>query len=199
MIKTVIFDIGMVLMRFDWSGYIEKKLGKEIGAIVTEAMWMHGVWNELDRGVWTDEELLDGFYSYAPDYKKEILTAFRDVSEACFAFDYAIPWVKQLKAMGYQVLYLSNYSHYLMDLAPEVLNFLPYMDGGVFSCDVHLCKPDRRIYETICDKYQLKPEECFFIDDNANNVAAAKEFGIHAYRFTDYATDYDTIMSELQK
>ncbi len=81
------------------------------------------------------------------------------------------------------MLYLSNYSHYVMSKNPEVLDFLPLMDGGVFSCDVKLIKPDRKIYECITKKYNLVPSECVFIDDIERNVKAAKDFGFNAIRF----------------
>ena len=70
-----------------------------------------------------------------------------------------------------------------MSKNPDVLDFLPLMDGGVFSCDVKLIKPDRRIYECITQKYNLIPNECVFIDDIERNVKAAKDFGFNAIQF----------------
>ena len=84
------------------------------------------------------------------------------------------------------MLYLSNYSRYVMNLNPDVLDFLPLMDGGVFSCDVHLIKPDRRIYECIKEKYDLTPNECVFIDDIERNIDAAREFGFRAIQFITF-------------
>ncbi len=199
MVKTVIFDIGMVLMSFRWFDYVYGQFGKEKGDIITDAMWTYGDWNELDRGVWSHKQLLEAFCSHAPEYSEDILWTFQNVGMACHKFDYAIPWVQEMKANGFQVLFLSNYSHHIMDCAPEVLGFLPYMDGGVFSCDVHYCKPEREIYEAITKKYQLTPSECFFIDDNKDNIEAARAFGWHTHLYTDYATDYDDIMRELKE
>ena len=48
-------------------------------------------------------------------------------------------------------------------------------DGGIASCEVHINKPDPRIYQALLDKYQLKASECVFIDDRRENVQAAFE------------------------
>ena len=52
-----------------------------------------------------------------------------------------------------------------MQANPGVLDFLPYMDGGVFSCQA---------------------EECLFIDDREENVAVARELGMQVVRFEGY-------------
>ena len=49
--------------------------------------------------------------------------------------------------------------------------------GGVASCEVHINKPDARIYQALLDKYSLKADECVFIDDNLANVQAAFALG----------------------
>ena len=194
MIHTVIFDIGNVLMKFAWKPYIRELFDEETARIVTKAIWKMGYWNEFDRGVLSEEEVRKAMVSCKPEYEKEIYMALDHVDRCMHKYDYALPWVKELKDKGYQVLFLSNYSKFLQDAKPEVLEFLPYMDGGVFSCDVHIIKPDPAIYEKICEKYDLKPEECLFIDDNGDNVKAAQNFGMHSIRFQEYETSYKEIM-----
>ena len=85
-----------------------------------------------------------------------------------------------------------------MELNPEVLDFLPYMDGGLFSCHAKLIKPDPAIYQRLCEKCDLIPEEALFIDDNAANIEAAKRFGLHAIRFEGYEKSYGEIMDYLK-
>ena len=97
----------------------------------------------------------------------------------------------------YHVYYLSNYFEYLMQEAPQVLDFIPYTDGGVFSCHVKITKPDRRIYEILCEKYALDPRECLFIDDSSANCKAAESLGIHTYNapvHTDYREEVKNIL-----
>lgn len=187
MIKTVIFDIGNVLMKFDWFHYLTELFhDPEIEWAINDAIWGQHAWDELDRGVIPLEEVLEGFVKGAPQYEKEIRLAFDQVDACMYKLDYAIPWIQEVKAKDVRVLYLSNYSEHLIQKKPEVLDFIPYMDGGVFSCRVHLIKPDPAIYQAICDTYGLVPEETIFVDDNRENIASALKFGLRAIRFESY-------------
>jgi FMN phosphatase YigB (HAD superfamily) len=56
--------------------------------------------------------------------------------------------------------------------------------GAVISSDAGVRKPNRRIYEQLLAQTKHRPSELLFIDDRANNVAAATELGIRASVFT---------------
>ena len=58
-------------------------------------------------------------------------------------------------------------------------------DGGVASCEVHINKPDPRIYKALLDKYQLKAGESVFIDDRLENVQAAFRLGFAGIQMKD--------------
>ena len=62
---------------------------------------------------------------------------------------------------------------------------LDRFDGGVASCEVHINKPDPRIYQALLDQYGLKASECVFIDDNLANVQAAFTLGFVGIRMKD--------------
>lgn len=71
---------------------------------------------------------------------------------------------------------------------------MDFFDGVMVSSDVHLIKPDTRIYELLCRTYDLKPQECIFIDDRPENVEAAERVGMKGIVFTgDYATVEDIL------
>ena len=67
------------------------------------------------------------------------------------------------------------------------MDFVPHLDGGIFSCKVHLTKPDPAIYKLILAQYNLTAEECVFIDDTLPNIKAAEALGIHGIHFTGLA------------
>ena len=184
MISTVIFDIGNVLVDFDWDGFIHRMFpGRE--ELITEldaAVWGGGRWERLDAGD-PPEQVLANIIAHAPEREPELRTVFANVGDTLRKRPASSVWITDLKNRGYRVLYLSNYSRYVMGLNPGVLDFLPLMDGGVFSCDVKFIKPDRRIYECIAEKYALVPSECVFIDDIEENIKAARDFGFHAIQF----------------
>ena len=186
MIDTVIFDIGNVLMKFDYMPYIRTLLQDEETVYrVNGAIWRSGCWSDLDRGGDLDT-VYARMLAVEPEYRREVQLAFENVGRCMFRMDYAIPWILELKGRGYRVLYLSNYSHYAMQANPGVLDFLPYMDGGVFSCEVGMVKPEAGIYRALLEKYDLHPADCVFLDDFAENAAAAWNCGMKAILFQTY-------------
>ena len=58
------------------------------------------------------------------------------------------------------------------------------MDGGIFSYRVHLLKPDAAIYNLLLQTYDLKAEDCVFLDDMQPNVDGARRVGMQAIRFS---------------
>ena len=187
MIDTIVFDIGNVLMDFDYMPFIRKLLGdEETVTRVNDAIWRTGYWDDLDRGEDT-ETMLNKMIKTAPEYEKEIRLTFDSVGECMSSVDYSIPWIRSLQRRGFRVLYLSNYSPHTMAANPDALDFVPFMDGGIFSCDVRINKPDPRIFKLLIDKFSMDPGRSVFIDDNQSNVDTAEELGFNAIRFSDYS------------
>ena len=92
--------------------------------------------------------------------------------------------VRKLKSRGYCVYYLSNIPEDVLDFLTE-RDLKGLFDGGVASCDVHINKPDPRIYKALLDKYQLKAGESVFIDDRLENVQAAFRLGFAGIQMKD--------------
>ncbi|MBR2207508.1 MAG: HAD family phosphatase [Synergistaceae bacterium] len=185
MINTVIFDIGNVLVDFDWDGFMSRQFpsaDEKLIAKLDEDVWGSGRWDRLDAGD-APEKVFKSIVDYDPEHESELRRIFVNVGETLRKRAATPVWLKELKSRGYRLLYLSNYSHYVMNANPEVLDFLPLLEGGVFSCDVKLIKPDPKIYETLAKKYNLVPSECVFIDDLEKNIKGAKNFGFHGIQF----------------
>ena len=137
---------------------------------------------DLDRGEDT-EAVFRHMMEAEPDYQDEVRRAMDGIGECVIRMDYSIPWIQSLKERGYQVLYLSNYSYYTMKANREALDFLPYMDGGVFSCEIRSIKPEEKIYRTLFEKYSRDPGSCVFIDDMKENLEAAERLGMKTIQF----------------
>ncbi len=200
MINTIIFDIGNVLVDFDWEGFIHRMFpGRdELIAELDEAVWGGRRWDRLDAGD-DPEEVFAKIISYAPNRENELRKVFENVGDTLKKRPATPIWLKDLKERGYRLLYLSNYSRYVMAKNPEVLDFLPLLEGGVFSCDVKLIKPQREIYECLAKKFHLNPSECVFLDDIERNIQAARDFGFHAIQFVYFQqakSDLDKFLSE---
>ena len=196
MIKTVIFDIGNVLVGFEWKAFFRKfGYSEEMFSRIAKATVESSIWPEYDRGVLTDEEMMDSFVRNDPVIEKELREILENVQGMLTRYDYAIPWVKELQQKGYQVLVLSNFGRRAHRDCMDALDFLNYVDGGILSYQEKTIKPEPEIYQRLIEKYSLVPEECVFLDDTEKNLTAAAGFGMHTVHFTDR----ESALEELRK
>lgn len=79
----------------------------------------------------------------------------------------------------------------LSNIPPEIAehystneSWLDLFEVRAFSCQIGLAKPDPRAYLWCCDALELVPERVTFIDDRAENVAAAEAVGMKGHLFT---------------
>ncbi|MCR5474491.1 MAG: HAD family phosphatase [Lachnospiraceae bacterium] len=186
MINTIIFDMGNVLIDFRWKAlYHEMGLEGEKFDKMARATVLDPVWNEFDRGEWTDEEILEGFIRNAPDIEKELRDFYGDRFRGLLRkYDYTDEWLDRLKAKGYRIYILSNFSRKAYRECADELDYIKKADGAVISYMIKMIKPDPEIYRYLLDTYDIKPEEAVFIDDTEKNLAAARDFGINTILFT---------------
>ena len=184
MIKNIIFDIGNVLSDICWKEMmLSKGCDETMAERIADASVRSDCWCELDRGVWSDKELIDAFVQNDPEIETQIRAVFADLHGMVLPRDYAIPWIKELKAKGYKVYYLSNFSRKAQVQCPESLGFIEYTDGGILSYTERMVKPDPAIYLLLLERYGLKAEESVFLDDTFCNIEAAEKLGIHGIWF----------------
>lgn len=188
MINTVIFDIGMVLVYFRWKelfadlGFEGEKFEK-----IAQATVRNPWWNEFDKGGITVEEIVDKYAESAPEYKDDIAKIYDHKDEFVVLYEYTIPWIRELKEKGYKVYILSNWSEPAYEANKDThLRFLKEVDGEIMSYREGMIKPDREIYELLCNRFNINPATAVFLDDNSTNVKAAQEFGLHAIHFKNY-------------
>lgn len=186
-IQNIIFDVGNVLMDYDWQTYLKGfNFPQEEYDKIAKASFCNPVWNERDRGTLPEEAYVQKFVNAAPEYEADIREVMRRTPECISNMDYAQTWVKYLKDKGYHLYILSNYSHYMLEANRSMMSFLPYMDGAVFSCDVEMIKPEPEIYQYILEQYDLNPSETVFLDDRKENCQGAEKQGIHAIQFKSF-------------
>lgn len=184
MIKNIVFDIGNVLAGFVWEEFYHSfGYSEEIFEKLADATVRSPFWNEMDRGKLSDEELLEGFIKNDPSIEKEIREVFENVEGIIQRYDYAIPWIRELKEKGYHIYVISNFSQKAHEECKKALDFLEEIDGGILSFQVKMIKPAPEIYQLLCNKYHLEAGECVFIDDLPRNVEAARKEGMKGLVF----------------
>ena len=182
--KNIVFDMGRVLADYDANRATEKYTDDP--AIIREVnlvVYHSGEWTLLDGGLISDEEAL----------KNMLRRCSSD--EVCRAAEFSFRhwddfnlWqhpgmdrvIADLKQAGKGLYILSNVS-LRMAVNDRWREYVPYPDDfdGVFlSAEYKMLKPQPIIYETFCNRYGLKAEDCLFIDDLKRNIDAAKACGM---------------------
>lgn len=183
-VTTVVFDIGNVLV--DWNPrYLYRKLFDDadamerfLGEICTPA------WNlELDRGR-PFAEAVDALAGRFPQFAEQIRAYDLRWSEMVAGpIAGTVALLERLAERETPLYALTNFSEEKYVETYERFAFFRRFSGVVVSGRVGLLKPDAAIYRLLLESYGLDPSSCFFIDDSAANVEAARNVGMHAARF----------------
>lgn len=198
-IKNIIFDFGSVLI--DDDNMIESlennpNIPSEYAQSIYDFIGTELFGNAPDNLDWVSiDEAKAYFTSKAPDELKQ----YTDYIFECFAtsiklYDYTNNLLDALREKGYKLYYLSNWSKYSYEYQKPLFNqLIEKFDGGLFSWECHISKPDLSIYNLLLNKYDLLPEESLFFDDKEDNITYAKVCGINAILFDHNTTPYEIL------
>ena len=190
---VIVFDVGNVLVRFD-----PRRIAARFGLsdALYRGIFESGLWLWMDTGLITVGALADlmcqAAHTDSPeDYLKaaDVMENFVD-TETPLTGSLLLP---QLKQAGKKLYYLSNYANPQFERTMAKFPFFRYFDGGVVSGREHIIKPMPRIYELLCERYGFRPQDALFVDDNAENIAAAEKLGFDVWQFKGEPIDeHDT-------
>lgn len=184
-ITTVVFDIGNVLI--EWNPeHLYKKLipdaheRKLFLETVCTAEW--NLQQDLGR---TWDDAVRSLSAEHPD-KQDLIAAYSSRWHEMVPGE--VPGVKSLlldlKTLGTPVYAVTNFSS---EKFAEAQTRFPFLKSSfldiVVSAEERLLKPDPQIYRVLFERNGLTPETCFFIDDSAANVEAARGVGMAAHHF----------------
>ena len=187
MYKNIIFDLGGVMVDFDPKTYlVDRFCNAEVEEQVSQLTFESEEWKLLDAGLITRSEANLRMLARAKEYGRafEVQGVLDDWMHILRPRRRMQELVQRLKNHGYSVYYLSNIPQDVLELLNE-RGVLAQFDGGVASCEVHINKPDPRIYKALLAKYQLKAGESVFIDDRLENVQAAFRLGFAGIQMKD--------------
>ena len=196
MIKQIILDIGYVLVDYRPTQMLmDHGYSLEQAHIFERKVFDSPYWAILDLGTLSQEQVIEGYSMIYPEDAGDI-EWFITHGELMHIPRPAV-WdlVHKCKEKGYGIYILSNYSADLLEKHTKGASFWEDVDGKVVSYQVHMAKPDERIYRHLLRTYGLDPSECIFYDDRQENTEAARKCGIEAVTITSEAH----ILQELQK
>ena len=187
MYKNIVFDFGGVMVDFDPKEYlVDRFCNADVEEQVSALTFDSEEWKLLDAGLITRFEANQRMLAKAREQgcAFEVQGVLDDWMHILRPRRRMQELVRRLKNHGYSVYYLSNIPEDVLALLKE-RGVLDRFDGGVASCEVHVNKPDPRIYQALLDQYGLKASECVFIDDRLENVQAAFALGFAGIQMKD--------------
>ena len=199
MIKNVIFDYGNVLI--DWNpAYLFLPVfdgDEEKCRFFTDNVCNREWFTRMDRGESMDKCVAELQARY-PQYASAV-AMFRDRwFEMCHGeLPGMFELIQDLKGKGVGVYGLTNWPAETFTEARRRFRTLASIDNYVVSSSVKLAKPEPAIYQLLLSKYNLKPEECVFIDDRKDNVDAAKALGMSGIVYPGSAKELIPILYNL--
>jgi len=186
MIRSVISDLGKVLILFDNSIFYNKIVEHtpfDTQEIATRVNVNSDIGQAFDTGRITPR----GFYEQALEALQAALSYEDFFALYNDVFSLNSPVVETLNRLKptYRMVMLSNTDvmrfGFIKERFPEALLF----DEYVLSYEVGFMKPHPRIYQIAVDKAEVSPNECLFIDDRAENIEAARQLGIQTIHFLE--------------
>ena len=95
-----------------------------------------------------------------------------------------LQWHSAVRARGLRTAILSNMGDAVHANMERTFDWLPTFDVLVWSYQLCMAKPDPAIYRHTLQQLGTSAQETLFIDDNHNNILAARALGITAIQFS---------------
>lgn len=185
-IKNIVFDLGRVLIKFEPKEYIEQNIPEEKREDFYNGIFGSTEWLMLDRGTLSYEDAKKIFKERVSGVDKQIDRLFNvDLFEILQPIEENVKLLPKLKEK-YNLYILSNFHQPAFEHIFKKFEFFRLFDGHTVSCYYYLLKPEKEIYDTLIDKFNLIPEETVFIDDSKVNIDACEKEGIRGIHLPDY-------------
>ena len=190
-IKSIIFDLGSVLLNIDYQKTIFEfeKLGIKKSSNFYSKKTQTNIFNLLETGKISDE-----------DFVKEIQLLCKDAEgeQVIFAWNALlldlpkerIELLKKLK-QDFHIYLLSNtnsihISEFRKKLGEtKYQEFYNLFDKVYYSHEIGFRKPNKEAFQLILDENNLKANEVLFIDDSPQHIEGANKLGIQTHHLSD--------------
>lgn len=179
MIRNLIFDVGNVLLGYQWFNMVlSYGMPEEEAQHMGKNIFDDEHWLMFDAGKIKMEDLIEYYVQKMPDMEFWVRKFFENPKKMLIPRPKVWDEVARLKAAGYKIYLLSNYSEELFTIHTDGTPILGLADGKVVSYMIHEIKPYPPIYQYLLDTYNLDAAECLFFDDRAENVEGGEALGI---------------------
>ena len=196
MIKNLIFDYGKVLVDYDFEAFFRKYIpNTERCQAFTPVLYNEELQQMLDREERPFDVIMEDWIENHKEFEHEIRYFNEHYPEIVTnEVEGMYELLTQLKAEGYKLYGLTNWCSKVY-LTMAQFPIFKLLDGQIISSEEKVIKPEPEIYQRLFDKFNLKPEECIFADDRAENIEGGSRLGMDGIVFKD-AKQYERELRE---
>lgn len=196
MIKNIIFDLGNVLLKSSPSIVLESlNISDEIKNNIKSKFFNN--WQHIDLGEESIKEHFDNC-----KFNFDIDKSTREILLNYYKYrpfnNEMIELMNKLKHNNYKIFILSNNNKETCEYLKQLPMF-ERIDGWIVSCDYHIVKPNKEIYVKLFNTFNIKPDECFFIDDNKKNVEIGAILGMQGFTFKYSNNNIDELINNMKQ
>lgn len=188
-IRHIVFDLGRVVLRWDPEIPYRRLIpdAVERRRFLTEVCnpdWLRQTdlgtgWGNAENALiaqYPNDEAM--IYAFRQNWHEMVPGLIEGTAEIITA----------LITNGHDVTALTNFAEDTLEEAERRFPILQDFRGTTASARVRLAKPDQAIFRRHTDDFNLEPHATLFFDDMPENIAAARQAGWNAERFTDAET-----------
>ena len=194
--KALFSDIGGVIGTNGWDTALRQKVSQHFNCDVEEVQARHQLlFDSYERGFLTFEEYLQKVFFF----RRRNFT-LEDLRE--YAFENSVPWPENIALLSrvksanrIKLAFISNEGEGLTQYRVEKFGLSTLADFVVFSCFVHLRKPDFEIWELALKLAQVKSSESIYIDDRPLFAEIATDLGFTSIHHVSLQQTRDKLRS----
>ena len=181
---NIVFDIGNVVVKCSPSIILRRAFGKDCDVeFLRKILFRNHIWKNLSLGKLTEFEATEEYIKEFELDRTLVDQFFFHIRDTQDLIKGTVDLIRRLSDAQYPVYALTNNVIEIVEYIKSRYDFWHFFIGAVVSAEVKYLKPSREIYQFLCEKYELEPNETIFIDDYQPNVDGAISFGLKGLRF----------------
>ena len=194
-ISAIVFDLGNVLIPFDYSKMINKldelkpALGQRFAKFYKNNYQIH---RGFEKGIIPEKEFLRLMIEACEFAIDELI--FCKLFSGVFTVDEKVVSLLPILKKNYKLFLLSNTNPIHREYGYKQYDFINIFDKLFLSYEVGYLKPEKEIYKAVEKYSNLPSEELIFIDDIKEYVEGAKSLGWDGIKYFNY----DQLMVEFK-
>lgn len=180
MIKVIAFDlVGVLVKENDFKlNSKEAKIEKMFGSNINDADFLIEARKIIPNDallIRTTEYIINNIYNIREN------NIFKNIKD---------------KYNGIKIVIATNHVSYIRNFIGETFG-IDYLDDVLISAEIHKIKPNFDFYKHILNKFDIKPQELLFLDDNQKNIDVAKNLNINTIKVNSNTKLYESVIEFL--